>query len=147
MATRFLIADDNPHVRLAIRRMLEAHEGFTVCAEAADGAEALAKALEFQPNFILLDMVMPQMNGMQAAEKIHRVLPSTPIVICTMLSRQFLESSGPTAAVRAIIEKAELADKLIPVIESILAKSASPTISAEKPAPAPKAARPATNRA
>jgi DNA-binding NarL/FixJ family response regulator len=147
VSTQFLIADDNPHVRLAIRKMLEAHEGFTVCSEAANGAEAIAKALELQPNFVLLDMVMPEMNGMQAAEEIHRLLPSSPIVMCTMLSKQFLESSTPTTAVRAIIEKAELADKLIPVIEGILAESAAPKIKAEQPTPAPKAARPATNRA
>lgn len=148
VSTRFLIADDNAHVRTAIRRMLEAREGFTVCGEAANGTEAVSKALELQPNFVLLDMMMPEMNGIQAAETIHRLLPSALIVICTMLTKQFLESSVPTTAVRAIIEKDELADKLIPTIEALVAESGTVSaISTDQSAPPTPSARPATNGA
>jgi YesN/AraC family two-component response regulator len=67
MARPSLIVDDNTHVRRAVCELFKREEDFTVCGEAANGREAIAKALELHPDLIVLDLSMPVMNGLDAA--------------------------------------------------------------------------------
>lgn len=135
VSTRFLIADDNPSVRRILRKILEDHSNWLVTAEAADGIEAVAHALDSRPDVMILDMVMPRMNGISAAEEIRRLLPSTLILICTMLNKEFLEPCATAAGVRAVIQKADLGDRLIPAIEALLSGAAYPSLLADKQSP------------
>ena len=81
-ARRILIADDHALIRLSLRDDLEA-AGFNVCAEAATGAEAFDAALREQPELCLLDVYMPEGDGVTAGAAIKRELPQTKILLIT----------------------------------------------------------------
>ena len=72
MATRILIADDDAPVRQLLRRILEVHPGWQVCGEASNGRDAVAKAKQLSPDVVVMDLTMPQMNGLEAAREISR---------------------------------------------------------------------------
>jgi YesN/AraC family two-component response regulator len=76
---RILVADDVPMVRAGLKSLLETHEGWSVCGEAGDGQDAVQKALDLTPDVVLLDVSMPHLNGLQAAEIIKKHLPSATI--------------------------------------------------------------------
>ena len=80
---RVLVADDNGLVRKLLRNYLTAREGLTVC-EAADGVEAIERAKELRPDLIVLDLIMPNLNGAQAASIIKHEMPEVPIILLTI---------------------------------------------------------------
>lgn len=80
---RILIADDNSVARTTIRALLDWHS-FQVCGEAKNGKEAIEKVIELKPDIILLDINMPELNGVKAAYEIRRVSPATKIVFLTI---------------------------------------------------------------
>ena len=84
MAVRILIADDDAAIRRLLRRLLETHAGWQVCADVSDGNEAISKASELNPDVIVLDLAMPHRNGLQAAREITRVLPEIPLLLLTV---------------------------------------------------------------
>lgn len=100
---RILIADDNPHVRHGLRTLLEHNPQWQVCGEAVDGRDAVVKAKELSPDLVVLDFLMPGLNGLEAAREIHKSVPSVRLLMCTMyLSPQLTEvakSSGVQGAV------------------------------------------------
>jgi DNA-binding NarL/FixJ family response regulator len=92
--TRILIADDHPIVRSGLRRVLDAKPDLAVVAEAADGAEAVAKALSEDLHLAILDVSMPRMTGIQAASEIRRQRPEVRTLMLSMYdSEQFLFES------------------------------------------------------
>jgi DNA-binding NarL/FixJ family response regulator len=84
MAVRILIADDDASIRRLLRRLIENHLGWIVCGDAHDGQDAVGKATELGPDVIVMDLAMPQMNGLQAAREISRNLPDTPMLLLTV---------------------------------------------------------------
>lgn len=84
MAVRILIADDDASIRRLLRRLIESHEDWKVCGEAQDGHEAINKTNQLHPDVIVLDLAMPQMNGLQAAREISQQTPETPLLLLTV---------------------------------------------------------------
>nr|WP_319514166.1 response regulator transcription factor [uncultured Cohaesibacter sp.] len=82
--TRIVIADDHALVRDGIRARLELEESIEIVAEAEDGFQAIEKARNFQPDILMLDISMPKCNGLEAAEQIHTVSPSSRILFLSM---------------------------------------------------------------
>ena len=82
-ATKIVLADDHQVVRLGLRTLLESEPGFEVVGEAGDGLEAVQMAERFSPDVIILDLMMPRLNGIQAARQIQRRFPHIRIVILT----------------------------------------------------------------
>src|ERR1700704_2153964 len=78
---RILVVDDHDGTRRAMCFLLEKEDSFVVCGEAADGTEAVDRAVKLQPDVIVMDVAMPKMNGLQAAEKIGKALPNTPVLL------------------------------------------------------------------
>jgi NarL family two-component system response regulator LiaR len=78
-----LIADDHPLVREALHRALDVEEDMKVVAEATDGEEAVRLASELKPNVVVMDIVMPKVNGIEATKKIKEIAPDTAILILT----------------------------------------------------------------
>jgi len=78
-----LIADDHPLVREALHRSLEGEEDMKVVAEASDGEEAVKLVSELKPNVVVMDIVMPRLNGIEATRKIKEIAPDTAILILT----------------------------------------------------------------
>ena len=85
---RILIADDHTIVRQGLARLLEDQPGFQVVGEAYDGRMAIEKATALNPDVVVLDIGMPLMNGIEAARRIHKLLPQTRILILSMYSQE-----------------------------------------------------------
>jgi DNA-binding NarL/FixJ family response regulator len=94
LVTRILVADDHPIVRSGLRRVLDAKPDMKVVAEAEDGAEAVRLALTEDVHVAILDVSMPRMTGIQAAEELHRRKPELKLLMLSMYdSEQFLFES------------------------------------------------------
>jgi DNA-binding NarL/FixJ family response regulator len=105
---RILIADDNPPVRRGVRTLLELNADWRVCGEAVDGADAVEKAHQLAPDLILMDFIMPQMNGIQAALEIAKSGTNIPILLFTVnLSPQIIELARE-AGLQGAISKTEM---------------------------------------
>ena len=78
-----LIADDHPLVREALHRALDVEEDMKVIAEAGDGEAAVEIAAELKPNVVVMDIVMPKLNGIEATRKIKEIAPDTAVLILT----------------------------------------------------------------
>ena len=79
-----LIVDDSQAVRKAMRGFFEASTDWKIGDEAADGAEAIRKAIELKPDLSLLDFCMPNMNGIEAASVLKKMLPLSHIIVFTL---------------------------------------------------------------
>lgn len=108
MPKRVLIADDSQDMRQLLCRVFEAEEGFEMCAEAVDGADAVSKARTFRPDLIILDLSMPAMNGLVAARIIHRELPGIPIILYTLYAQAIQQDEASAAGIRRVVPKTEL---------------------------------------
>lgn len=84
MTIRILLADDHTILRAGLRMMLNAQPDFEVVGEAQDGRQAMQEAQKLQPDVILMDITMPDMNGIEATRQIKKLLPETKILILTM---------------------------------------------------------------
>jgi len=97
MAKRVLVADDNPLIRKMLCRLFEVEEDYGICAEAADGEQAIELALKHRPDLIILDLAMPLFNGLEAAHKIKKMMPHVPIILFTQHAKvgiTLLETNG-----------------------------------------------------
>lgn len=119
-AIRFLVADDNAAARRLLKALLETREGWAVCGEAENGIEAAAKASEVTPDVIILDLAMPLMDGLHAAQAIHRTLPYTPILLYTMHNFSGLEQEAQRSGIRKVISKTDPAEALLAAVEDSL---------------------------
>jgi two-component system nitrate/nitrite response regulator NarL len=109
-----LIVDDSDSVRIAVRALFEAEPGFRVVGEAVNGMDAIDKADELVPDLIVLDLSMPIMNGLEAAETLKSNSPSTPIFILTAHGGPEVDRAARAAGVDAVFSKAgEDMDKMI----------------------------------
>ena len=123
MTVRFLIADDHAHVRLRLRRILEAHPDWSVVADVENGRDAVLKTLELKPDFVILDFVMPVMDGIQAAQRIRAEFPQTPILMCTLHDFEFLRQAAAAVGIRDVLLKVDAPTRLLEACERLLAES------------------------
>ena len=114
-----LIADDHAAVRRGLRSLLESHPGWTV-SEAANGREAVEQRRQLAPDIVLLDMTMPELNGLEATRQILQEAPGTPVFILTVHESEELAGEVRRAGARGMIDKYAAHDTLIAAIESIL---------------------------
>jgi DNA-binding NarL/FixJ family response regulator len=105
---RILIADDHAMVRRGLRNMLEQHDGWQVCAEAATGREAIAMATKHRPDVAVLDMAMPDLNGLEATRGIRIESPATAILVFTMIESTRLIRDVLVAGARGYLLKSDL---------------------------------------
>jgi len=82
--TRIVIADDHESVLRSLREFLTSQGDLEVCGDAVDGEDAVAKVLALRPDLVVLDLAMPRMDGLSAAEKIHNEPPALPIILYTL---------------------------------------------------------------
>ncbi|HEX4784757.1 MAG TPA: response regulator transcription factor [Candidatus Sulfotelmatobacter sp.] len=118
MSTRILIADDNSAVRTALRSLLVAAGPFEV-VDVANGQEAVAKAQELKPNLIILDLVMPVMDGFKAARELSQLMPAVPMLMHTLHWSPQVELEAQKLGVRKVISKSD-ARLLISTVQEIL---------------------------
>ncbi|HZP62180.1 MAG TPA: response regulator [Terriglobales bacterium] len=82
-STRILIADDDTSIRRLLKRVLEGHPGWHVCGEASNGRDAVQKTRQLTPDLVVMDLAMPQMNGLQAGREIFKSSP-LPMLLLTV---------------------------------------------------------------
>jgi CheY-like chemotaxis protein len=114
-----LIADDSASMRLAVRFLLERRRAELLVSEAVDGIDAIEKARQTKPDLILLDFVMPRLNGVEAASVLKFTLPETPIILFTMYADLHADSlSGFTGV--DFVSKADGVSKLLERVDALL---------------------------
>ena len=117
---RVLIADDHDTVRKCVRTVLEIHNDVRVCAEAADGAEAITKAVEFHPDLVILDLTMPVKGGFEAATELRRIMPEVPILFCSIQEGPEVTKNAKQIGVRGYISKQHMSDLLIHAVDALV---------------------------
>ena len=118
MSKRILIADDHESVLRRLRSLLT-KPGWEICGDAVDGKEAVARAIELRPDVIILDLVMPRMNGLEAAQAIRTVLPAAPIVINTLYKTTAVEAEANKHGIHKVVDKGN-SGALISAVEELL---------------------------
>jgi DNA-binding NarL/FixJ family response regulator len=117
---RILVADDQEGVRKRVIATLTSRKGFEVCGEASTGKEAVQLAKELKPDLIVLDITMPEINGLDAARHVQNFAPDTPILILSVhKSRQLMEEARKVG-VRGYVTKGEAVQKLVQAVDAVL---------------------------
>ena len=116
---RILLADDHDLMRRGLRALLESHPGWEICGEAANGREAVSLTEELNPDIIILDITMPELNGVDAARRILKTSPNTEILLLSVhysdqLIREILE-----AGIRGYIVKSDSDRDLVIAVEAL----------------------------
>ena len=120
-----LIADDHAFIRRGLRSLIESHSGWRVCAEAADGVEAVARAKEFRPNVALLDVSMPNMNGLDAARILRNETPDCRILIVSQNDSSLMSKAAAEVGANGFVHKSNVARELTPAIETLVQPEAT----------------------
>jgi two-component system response regulator DegU len=107
MAKTVLVADDSPIIRTALCRLFEDEDDYDICAEAKNGEEAIDLAKKCRPNLIILDMSMPVMNGLEAAQELKKIMPDVPIILFTQYENMGRAIFGLDHTVDRIVSKDE----------------------------------------
>jgi DNA-binding NarL/FixJ family response regulator len=123
-------------MRKAVRQILEAHEGWTVCCEAQDGLDAIQQAEECKPDLVLLDLSMPHINGLITATRISKLLPGIAIVMLTLYDSPYLRADAKNVGILQVICKSDL-HSLTATIEALTQKTRTPETTVAETLPPP----------
>ena len=115
---KILIVDDHEALRAGVRTVLENH-GFEVCGEAADGQEALSRALQLRPDLVILDITMPVLDGFSAAREIHKKLPGVGILLLSMHESASMVNVAKSSGARGYVAKSEGIARLLKAVDAI----------------------------
>jgi DNA-binding NarL/FixJ family response regulator len=116
---RLLIADDHEIVRRGLRNLLEAQPGWQVAAEAADGREAVKMAKQVKPDVIVMDIGMPELNGLEAGRQILKVDARAKILILTMHDSDSVIREVLDAGARGYVLKSDASRDLVTAVNAI----------------------------
>lgn len=118
---KILIADDHAIVRMGLSTLLGAQDGFEVVGEASNGSEAVARALKFKPDVVVMDLVMPKKDGVAATAELHEKLPTAKCLILTSFGTSEELQSALHAGAAGILLKSTANSKLVATIRKIAA--------------------------
>jgi DNA-binding NarL/FixJ family response regulator len=118
---RVLLADDHGIVRRGLRSLIETQPDIKVVAEAADGLEALRLCEEHQPDVMILDVGMPKLNGIEVAERVHKLPRAPHVIILSMHADESYVIRALSAGARAYLLKDATDEDLIPALRAVVA--------------------------
>jgi len=124
MSIRVLVADDQSMVRAGFRRLLSSEEGIEVVAEAGNGQEAIEKAARFHPTVILMDIRMPELDGLEATRRILAADPAARVLILTTFDLDEYVYEALTAGASGFVLKDDPAEQLIAAVRTVAAGDA-----------------------
>jgi|SRR5579875_1743164 two-component system response regulator NreC len=116
---RVLVADDHQIVLQGLKTILD-REGFEVAGEASDGAEAVARATELQPDLVVMDIGMPVMTGIEAAAQIRKSVPSAKVILLTVHTENRYILEALRSGIRGYVLKSRAAAELVEAIHEVL---------------------------
>jgi DNA-binding NarL/FixJ family response regulator len=119
MSIQILIADDHGVVRKGLQTLLESSRGCKVCAEATNGRRAVEQTAALRPDIAILDISMPDLNGVEAARQIRRFYPQTEVLILTMHESDVLLNESLKAGAKGYLLKEDADDYLLSAIEAL----------------------------
>jgi len=117
---RILLVDDSLPFRRFVREILDSRRGFQVIGEADNGLEAVRLATQLKPDLILLDIGLPQLNGIEAAKKISQAVPGTKILVITLNSAAEVVRAALSNGANGYVLKIDAASELWPAVEAVL---------------------------
>ena len=120
MASRILLADDHEVVRSGLRSILSAKPEWEICGETTNGRETVEETLKLKPDLVIMDIGMPEMNGLSATRRILRELPRTGVLILTMHESEHFVREILDAGARGFILKSDAGSELIAAVETLL---------------------------
>jgi DNA-binding NarL/FixJ family response regulator len=137
MMHKVLLGEDNEGLRQAVKNLLAQYEGWSVCGEASNGREAVEMAAALQPDVIVLDFRMPELNGLFAAAEILSARPSAAVILYTLHADARLESQAKALGVRRVISKTEPFSVLLESMRELVAdaKPVGPLAISATPSP------------
>jgi len=118
---RLLIADDHGMVRRGLRAAIEARPDWEICGEAENGRQAVELAKQLRPDLVVLDLTMPELNGLDATRKIRDALPDVHVLIQTMHDSEALAQEVLAAGARGYLLKNDAPEMLAQAIEALAA--------------------------
>lgn len=116
---RIIVVDDHAIVRRGVRALLESHEGWEVVAEATTGREALEAVRQNQPDIVVMDLSLPELNGLDATRQIVTTSPQTEVVVLTMHHSEELAREVLKAGARGYVLKSDADENLIAAVEAL----------------------------
>jgi len=122
MKLRILLADDHEIVRRGLCALLQNHEGWEVCGEATDGREAVEKAKQLKPDVVILDVGMPNLNGLDATRQLVQYDPNFKVIVLTITDSDQVIREALDAGARGFVLKSDAARDLVSAVEALQRK-------------------------
>jgi DNA-binding NarL/FixJ family response regulator len=119
VSLKIFIADDHEVVRHGLRALLESGTGWSVCGEAVDGRQAVDRVLELRPDMVVMDVSMPQLNGLEATRQIVRQAPRIPILMLSVNESEDLVREVVTAGARGFVLKSDTGRDLLVAVDEV----------------------------
>lgn len=117
---KILLVDDDPNIRRGVRMRLALEPDFSVVGEAGDGWEALRLARELQPDVVVMDIRLPSLDGLSAAERLRSSQPSCAIIILTLYDEPFNRQRAEQVGAAAFIPKHKTDGQLVNTIRNVI---------------------------
>jgi len=119
MKLRILLADDHEIVRRGLCALLQKHEGWEICGEATDGREAVEKAKELKPDVVIVDIGMPNLNGLDATRRLLQYDPNFKVIVLTVTDADQVIREALDAGARGFVLKSDAARDLVAAVEAL----------------------------
>ena len=117
---RIALADDHKLFRMGLRQLIERHPEVSIIGEAATGLEAISIAKEYTPDVVLMDISMPELNGIEAARRLHEELPEVRVVIVSMHSDRRYVLEALRSGVRGYLLKDSSPEEIFRAIQKVM---------------------------
>jgi DNA-binding NarL/FixJ family response regulator len=119
MSLRILVVDDHAVVRRGVRSLLESHESWEVCGEATTGREAVEQSRRLRPDVVVMDLSLPELNGLDATRQILKDAPDTEVLVLTMHHSETLARDVLRAGARGYVLKSDADENLITAVDGL----------------------------
>jgi DNA-binding NarL/FixJ family response regulator len=123
MPKTILLADDSPIIGQTLYRALASEGNYDLCAQAADGSEAISLAQRYKPDLVILDLAMPKMNGLETARELKKIMPAVPIILLTLHASTVHQLFDGDACVDLVLPKGNFASLMDHVRTLLCAES------------------------